>query len=140
MSRWTARHIAGFAYLVPVATIGAIAWMLFSLAQAGERGIGQALTELLRRDPQRAIYWGLIALAAACLALAVVYLRRDPVTAAFALTQCGLGAGLAAAAWLTLDDSIAVVVTLPLAASVPDAVRRWLRREDDMPAPRAAAG
>jgi hypothetical protein len=81
------------------------------------------------RDPQRAIYAGLLALAAACLALALLHLRRDAPPPSAALAECAAGIALAVAAWATLDDSIAAAVTLPLAAGVPDTVRRWIRRD-----------
>jgi len=128
MSRWTARRIAGIAYLVPVATIGAIAWMLLSLARAQVVGLGAASADLLLRDAQRAIYVWLLALAAACVVLAARHLRAAAPPPRAALAECIAGIALAAAAWATLDDSIAAVVTLPLAASLPDLLHRWLRR------------
>lgn len=127
MSRWTARRIAGLAYLVPVATLGAIAWMLLCIGGPPADGAWATARELLMDDAQRAIYRWLLALALLCLALAASYLRPAP-RLPLVLAQCGAGIALALAAAATLDDSIAVVVALPLVASVPDALWRCMRR------------
>jgi hypothetical protein len=126
--RWTLRRIAGVAYLVPVANIAAIGYMLLFVVPRGHAGAFDGARELLVDDPQAAIFRWLAMLALLCLALAIAYLSGAVKTLPRVLASCGAGAALAAGAWGTLDVSICRVVSLPLCFSVPDAAWFVARR------------
>lgn len=121
-NRWTASRLAGVAYLVPVANIGAIGYMLLFVAGGADAGPARAAGELFLENPQRAIFWWLAILALCCLALSVGYLAGAASRTPSALGMCLVGLGLALGAWRTLDASIAAVVSLPLCFGVPHAV------------------
>ena len=123
-SRWTLRRMAGIAYLVPVANIAAIGYMLLFVVPRGHAGVFDGARELLVEDPQAAIFRWLAMLALCCLALAIAYLSGAVNTLPRVLASCAAGLALAAGAWATLDVSICLVVSLPLCFSVPDAA--WL--------------
>lgn len=122
--RWTLRRMAGVAYLVPVANIAAIGYMLLFVVPRGRAGAFDGARELLLDDPQAAIFRWLAMLALCCLALALAYLSGAVKTPPRVLGSCAAGIALAAGAWSTLDVSICLVVSLPLCFSVPDAA--WL--------------
>lgn len=125
--KWTPETIAGIAYLAPVATVGSIWYILLFVAITPGSGHVQALRELLVDDPQRHIFRGLILLPVLCAALAAGYLSPWARTRGAAIALNATGIVLALAAWRWLDASIAAIVTLPLASSVPGALWRAAR-------------
>jgi hypothetical protein len=127
-ARWTVRRIAGFAYLAPIGTVAGIWYTLLFVASGPQADRLGLLREWLLEDPQRAVFWWLAALPVASLALALAYLAPGARGKLAAIVLCGFGAALAAGAWRSLDASIAAVVTLPLAFSVPDAIWQLARR------------
>lgn len=122
--RWSLRRIAGVAYLVPVANIAAIGYMLLFVVPQGHASAFAAAHELLVEDPQSGIFRWLAIIALCCLALAIAYLSGAVKTLPRVLASCAAGLAMAAGAWSTLDVSICLVVSLPLCFSVPDAA--WL--------------
>ena len=126
--RWTVRRIAGFAYLAPIGTVAGIWYTLLFVASGPEADRLGLLREWLLEDPQRTVFWWLAALHVASLALALAYLSPAVRGKSASIVLCGFGAALAAGAWRSLDASIAAVVTLPLAFSVPDAIWQLARR------------
>jgi hypothetical protein len=125
--RWSMRRFAGLAYLVPAGTLGGIWYTFLFVAGGARRDYGTMLREYLMDDPDRALFRVLAALPLACLVLSLAYLARPRGRAASA-AWCGAGILLAAAAWRSLDASIAAAVTLPLAFSVPGTIWELARR------------
>jgi len=118
-SRWTARRIAGIAYLVPVATIAGTWYTFLFVAAAPRSDYAALLRGWLLDDPDRAVFWWLALLPLACIALAIAYIVPAVRGKAASAAWCAAGVVLACAAWRSLDASIAMAVSLPLAASVP---------------------
>ena len=118
-ARWTARRIAGIAYLVPVATIAGTWYTFLFVASAPHADAAALLREWLFDDPDRAVFWWLALVPVACIALSSAYLVPAARGKAASAAWCAAGVALALAAWRSLDASIAMAVTLPLAASVP---------------------
>jgi len=125
--RWSMRRFAGLAYLVPAGTLGGI-WYTLLFVAGGSRGdYGTMLREYLVDDPDRALFRELAALPLACLVFSLAYLSRPRGRVASA-AWCAAGIVLAAAAWRSLDASIAAAVSLPLAFSVPGTIWELARR------------
>jgi len=124
-ARWTPRRLAGIAYLVPVANVAAV-WYLLLFVAGRAADAGPTLRAWLVDDPQRAAFRWLAALPMVCGALSVAYLRAPGPKAAIALAA--LGIAVAAATWRLLDASIAATATLPLLFSVPAAIVEFARR------------
>ena len=126
-TRWSLRRFAGLAYGVPTGTLAGI-WYTLIFVAGGSRGdYGTMLREYLMDDPDRALFRGLVALPLACLLLAFAYLAPSRGRAA-SVAWCVAGIALAAAAWRSLDASIAAAVTLPLVFSVPGTIWELTRR------------
>jgi hypothetical protein len=126
-SRWSMRRFAGLAYLVPAGTLAGI-WYTLLFVAGGSRGdYGTMLREYLVDDPDRGLFRGLVALALACILLCLAYLAPSRGRATSA-ALCGAGIFLAAAAWRSLDASIAAAVSPPLAFSVPGTIWELVHR------------
>src|SRR5437868_12039836 len=108
MFRYGAEKWAGIAYLVPVT---ALAWVWAILLFAGngpDSGPFDMLRHMLVEAPERAIFWWLAGLPLLCLALALGFFSGLARVRASAIVLCVAGVALAAAAWFTVDRSIAV--------------------------------
>lgn len=127
-ARWTARRIAGIAYLVPVATIAGTWYTFLFVASPAGSNSAALLRQWLLEDPDRALFWWLALVPLACLGLAAVYLLSASQGRAASIAWCAAGILLALAAWRSLDASIAMAVSLPLLASIPATLWQLTRR------------
>jgi len=126
-ARWSVRRIAGIAYLVPVATIAGTWYTFLAVAAAPRSDYAALLREWLVDDPDRAVFWWLVALPLLCAGLAVAYLAPKSHGRAASTAWCAAGIALALAAWRSLDASIAMAVALPLAFSIPGTIWQLVR-------------
>lgn len=117
-------RLAGLAYIAPVVA-GLATWylLLFGPGMPGEHA-GASLRGLLVEDAQRHVFWWLALLPPACAGFAFAYLRRVAGGPRAWAALAAAGAAFALVSWRWLDASLAFSVTLPLAASVPGAIRR----------------
>lgn len=106
-----AHTIAGLLYLLPVLAVLFVWWALIFV------GVSSPLETFrfaLLDGPNPHWFWWLLVFPVICLALSIAYLSQLAVSRAGASWFFVLGAGLAAAAWLTFSSEIALFATLPL--------------------------
>ena len=124
LAGWSPERLAGLAYIAAVVA-GLATWylLLFGPGLPGEHA-GSSLRGLLVDDAQRHVFWWLALLPLACIALARAYLSPVPRAPRARAALAAAGVAMALLTWRWLDASLAIAVTVPLAASVPGAIRR----------------
>jgi hypothetical protein len=122
MKKWAPETIASVTYVLPVAAIAGIWYILLFMHNGPNRNYGEMLHAWLVEVPERGIFWWLVLLPALCLALSIAYLSPIPRRKAGAIALALVGIAVAVAAWWVFDSSIAIFVTIPLVISVP---RAW---------------
>jgi hypothetical protein len=119
----TLERAAAIGYLVPVASIGGVWYLLLFAGHEPTTDYGVMLHGWFFEAPERWIFWMLVILPGTCLTLAILYLSPLAAKSTAAIVLAAVGLATAIGAWLAIDTSIAVFVTLPLVFSVPKA---WL--------------
>lgn len=114
--KWT-----GIAYLATAAAVAGIWGILLFVGNSPKSGPFDMLRYVLHEEPERWIFWWLVALPIACLLLSASYFSTVACGKVGAIALCAIGVALAGATWLTLDWTIALFVTAPLWFSVPSA-------------------
>ena len=128
MKKWTPENIASVTYVLPVAAIAGIWYILLFMHNGPNPNYGEMLQAWLVEVPERGIFWWLVILPALCLALSAAYLSPISRRRAGAIALALIGISVAVAAWWVFDSSIAILVTIPLLFSVPRAwhlTTRW---------------
>jgi hypothetical protein len=120
---WTPEKSAGVAYVLPTLAAGGIWYTLLFTGGTSGAGPLELLRHVLLEAPERAMFWSLALIPAMCLLLTVAYFLAMATKKVGSIALCGAGVGVAVAAWLTLDWTIATFATLPLLCSVPRA--KW---------------
>jgi hypothetical protein len=124
LAGWSPERLAGLAYIAPVVAVLATWYLLlFGPGLPGEHA-GSSLRGLLVDDAQRHVFWWLGLLPLACIAFARAYLSPAARTPRAWGALAAAGVAMALVTWRWLDPSLALAVTVPLAASVPGAIRR----------------
>ena len=119
--KWTPEKSAGTAYLLPAIVVGGIWYLMLFVGTAKGAGPSEMLAYALFEAPERTKFWWMALLPALSLLLAAGYFSAIANGKTGTIILCGVGVGVALAAWLTIDWTIAMFLTLPLLFSVPRA-------------------
>jgi hypothetical protein len=122
MKKWAPEKIASLTYVLPIAAVGGIWYILLFMYNGPNPNYGEMLHAWLIELPERGLFWWLVILPALCLALSIAYLSPVPRRKSGAIALAVIGASVAVAAWWVFDAAIAIFVTIPLIITIP---RAW---------------
>ncbi len=117
--KWAPEKTISVTYLLPVLAIGGIWCVLLFVGNTEKVGPIETLHYLLVEAPEWQMFWFLVALPALCLALGAGYLTAFGSGVVGSASLCAVGIAVAVAAWLTVDPTIAIFISIPLLFSVP---------------------
>jgi len=121
--KWTPERVAGVAYVLPVLAAGGMWYILLFMHNPPNPNYGEMLRTWFLQVPERHVFWWLAILPASCVLLAAAYLSPFAQRKWASVSLCVFGLAVAVTAWLTIDESLAIFVTLPLIMTVPRA--KW---------------
>src|SRR5258706_349345 len=99
MKKWPPPKMASTTYVVPVAAVAGIWYILLFMHNGPNANYGEMLQTWFVEVPERGIFWWLAILPALCLALSIAYLSPISTRKVGAIALALIGTSVAVAAW-----------------------------------------